>query len=248
MSIVKRIGQFGLATLGITCGLGLVSVESASAGITFTMEQAGVQNTTLKDVVVEEFESLTTGTFSNFELAGGIGTMNTAKIEGANRYGAAGGVGNYLRGGTTITLDEAQSYFGLWWSAGDGSNKLELFDENDVSLGEYSTSAVGDVIRALSPEEEAKYRGNPNEQFKGQNSREYYSYLNFFGTEGTKIKSIVLSGGNFESDNFAFSTKQQDTTGTLISGEHETVPEPASVLGLLAVTGLVTTVRRKASA
>lgn len=247
--MVKLSAKVGLTIAGTL--LTTLSATPAFAGITFTLEGAGVQETTLTgDIYTEDFESMSLGTSSNVSFAGGLGTMNTAKIEGANQYGGAGGAGNYLRGGSSITFNEAQAYMGFWWSAGDGSNSIELFDENDDSLGYYSTSLVSDYIDALSEEEQMAYSGNPNDNFLKQNSHEYYSYLNFFGTEGSKIKRVELLGGNFESDNFSFSTVARNTTGEILSGEPTEVPEPASILGLLgtAVLGSISLRRRQSLA
>jgi PEP-CTERM motif len=189
------------------------------------------------------------GQSTNQSFAGGIGTMDVALIEAANQYGAAGGSGNYLRGGSTITFDEAQAYMGFWWSAGDGTNSIELFGEDDASLGFYSTALVSDFINTLSQAERDAYSGNPNQQFLNQNSGEYYSYLNFFGTGGTKIKKVTLSGVNFESDNFAFSETAKSTTGRVLSGEANEVPEPTSILALMAVAAVGTaSVRRRQTA
>lgn len=240
------------AKVGLTIAgtlLATLSATPAFAGITFTLEGAGAQETSLTgDIFTEDFESMSLGTSNNVSFANGLGTMNTAKIEGANRYGGADGVGNYLRGGSSITFNEAQSYMGFWWSAGDGSNSIELFDDADESLGFYSTSLVSDFIDGLSEDEKVAYSGNPNENFLGQNSHEYYSYLNFFGTEGTKIKRVELLGGNFESDNFSFSTTARSTTGEILSGEATEVPEPASILGLIATAALgAASLRRRQS-
>ena len=247
--MVKLTAQLGLAIGG--AGLVALSAQPAFAGITFTLEGPKVQKTTLTgDMVYEDFESLALGNSTNTSFANGIGVMSTAKIEAANQYGGAGGSGNYLRGGSTITFNEAQSYMGFWWSAGDGTNSIELFGEDDASLGFYSTALVSDFISALPQTERDAYRGNPNQQFLGQNSGEYYSYLNFFGTGGTKIKKVALSGVNFESDNFAFSKAAKSTTGEILSGEATDVPEPTAVMGLLATAavGVVSVRRRQQSA
>jgi hypothetical protein len=247
--MVKLATKLGLAVVGV--GFTAFMATPALAGMTFTLEGAGVQDTTLTGQMVREnFESLDLGVTQNYSLANGIGTINSAKIEAANQYGGAGGSGNYLRGGSTITFNEAQAYLGFWWSAGDSSNNIELFGEDDASLGFYSTSLVSDFINALPQADRDAYSGNPNSQFLNKNSGEYYSYLNFFGTEGTKVKKMVLSGGNFESDNFAFSTKARSTSGDILSGEAATVPEPTTILGLMAtaVVGMISTRRRQASA
>ena len=245
--MAKLSAKLGVAAIGV--GLAAFSASPAMAGVTFTLEGAGVQQTTLTgDMVHENFETLGLGTTQNYALANGVGIMDSTKIESANQYGGAGGIGNYLRGGSTMIFNEAQSYIGFWWSAGDSSNSMELFGEDDTSLGSYSTSLVSDFINALPEAERNAYRGNPNQQFLGQNSGEYYSYLNFFGTEGTKIKKMVLSGGNFESDNFAFSTRAKSTTGEILSGEASEVPEPTTILGLLATAAGMASMRRRQTA
>ncbi len=244
--MVKLSTKLGLAVVG--AGLAAFTANPAFAGVTFTLEGPGVQQTTLTgNMTYENFESLGLGVTQNYALAGGIGNMNSAKIEAANQYGGADGVGNYLRGGSTITFNEAQSYLGFWWSAGDHTNNIELFGEDNASLGSYSTALVSNYINTLSQAEKDAYNGNPNDEFLNRNSGEYYSYLNFFGTKGTKVKKMVLSGGNFESDNFAFSTKAKSTTGDILSGEASEVPEPTTVLGMLAtaVVGMVSMRRRQ---
>ncbi|MGB3574486.1 MAG: PEP-CTERM sorting domain-containing protein [Phormidesmis sp.] len=245
----KLASTLGIAVFG-SC-LAALFANPALAGITFTLEGAGAQKTTLGgDIFTETFEGMSKGTNTNVSFAGGRGTMSVAKIEGANKYGGADGVGNYLRGGSSITFNEAQAYMGFWWSAGDGTNSIELFDDADESLGFYSTSLVSDFIDGLSPAERAAYSGNPNEKFLNQNSGEYYSYLNFFGTEGSKIKRVELNGVNFESDNFSFSKTARSTTGDILSGEATEVPEPTTILGLLAtaVVGMVSVRRRQSVA
>jgi len=244
-TLATKIGLTVAGTLLTT-----LSATPALAGITFTLEGAGAQETSLTgNIFTEDFESMSLGDSTNVSFGNGLGTMNQAKIEDANQYGGAGGAGNYLRGGSSITFNEAQSYMGFWWSAGDGTNSIELFDEADESLGFYSTSLVSDYIDGLSETERLAYSGNPNDNFLKQNSHEYYSYLNFFGTEGSQIKRVELNGKNFESDNFSFSTTARSTTGEILSGEATEVPEPASVLGLLATAaiGAASLRRRQAS-
>ncbi len=242
----KLTSLLGVAVL--STGFAALLANPALAGITFTLERAGAQRTTLTgDIFTETFEEMSKGTSRNVSFANSLGTMSIAKIEGANKYGGADGIGNYLRGGSSITLNEAQAYMGFWWSAGDGTNSIELFDEADESLGFYSTSLVSDFIDGLSQEERAAYSGNPNKNFLNQNSREYYSYLNFFGTNGSQIKRVELKGKNFESDNFSFSKTARSTTGDILSGEATEVPEPTAIFGLLAtaVMGMVSVRRRQ---
>lgn len=246
--MVKLAAKVG-AVLAGTCLTTLVATP-AFAGITFSLEGPGTQETTQTgSIFTEDFEGVNLGPSVNTSFGDGLGSMSVSLIESANRYGGAGGTGNYLRGGSSISFDEAQSYMGFWWSAGDETNSIELFDEADESLGFYSTSLVSDFISSLPTAEEQAYRGNPNERFLNQNSGEYYSYLNFFGTEGSKIKRVELNGRNFESDNFSFSTKERSTTGHILSGDPTEVPEPAAVLGLVAATaaGMLSTRRHQSA-
>ena len=203
-----------------------------------TAEAATVQASTVPGVLTETFNEFSTGQYSSLTTA--VGTLSTAgslAIVAADIYGGAGGTGNYFAVGAqsgsadpvTLTFSGPQSYFGLWWSAGDVNNTLTF----------YSGAQRRDVVqhrqrtREVSP---ASYYGNPN---NGGDTGEPFAYLNFNGTGGTTFTSVVFSNNGttstgFESDNFS------------ING----VPEPSSLIlsGTAALIGGLALFRRRRQA
>jgi hypothetical protein len=122
-----------------------------------------------------------------------IGTFSNVNFHNADQYGAAGGTGYYITE-ATLTLNTPASYFGLWWSAGDGSNQLKFY-----LSGNLVASFGSSILNSLSQE----YNGNPNPgQFYQQNSAEKYAFINFFGANGFTFDKIQSIGDGFENDNW----------------------------------------------
>ena len=97
---------------------------------------------------------------------------------------------------SVLELDQASSYFGFWWSAGDGNNQLSFYSGSDL-VARYTTASMFNSLN-LSQE----YYGNP---LTGGNSGEPYAFINFYGDENTTWDTIELTqtgGGGFESDNY----------------------------------------------
>jgi hypothetical protein len=191
------------ANLSLPCCLigGLLLAQSLHAGIVFTIENPGVQATTVPGAITETFDSLTPGPLTTY-VSPGIGTFAGGTIVAANRYGGAGGTGNYYAVGSesgttlgTLTLNSPQDYVGLWWSAGDRENVLQFFD--GASL--VGTFNVGNILSlALS----SSYFGNPNN--RSLDPGEPFVYLDFTTTGGTQITSMDFENGlgtGFELDN-----------------------------------------------
>jgi hypothetical protein len=222
LSIMKPI-----ANLALPCCLigGLLLAQSLQAGIVFTIENPGVQATTVPGAVTETFNSLTPGPLTSY-ISPGIGTFAGGQIVAANQFGGAGGTGNYYAVGSeshstlgTLTLNSPQDYVGLWWSAGDRENVLQFFD--GASL--VGTFDVGDIIGSgLS----SSYFGNPNN--RSQDSREPFVYLDFTTTGGTQITSMDFENGlgtGFELDNVS-------VFGSPITPPGHAIPDAANT-GLL---------------
>lgn len=206
---------------------GLVSVVSLQAGLIFTIEGPGVQATSVSGVTTETFDTAALGSFSG---AISIGTLSSGgAIVAPDAFGGSDATRYYAVGvqsgstEATLTLNEAQNYFGMWWPAGDAGNKLEFYNGASL-LGSYR---VGDIIPLLSP----GYFGNPN---NGLNGGEAYVYLNFTATGTDSITSVkflndtIFSG--FEIDNLSVTTERIDPPGTLPG-----VPDAGSTAGLLAL-------------
>ena len=206
----------------------LACSASVEAGLIFTVEAAGVQQTSVIGAKTETFDALTSGYKSSYTSTVLGGQYTNFYVNTQNQYGGAGGTGNFVtpNGSSNLQFADGKTYFGLWWSAGDPLNTLQFFNSSNQLLGSYT---MNDVIPLLSP----AYRGNPNEPL-GRNSGEYYAYLNFTTTGGDLISRVVLSGGNFESDNHS-------TYDVQIAPPGSHIPEPTTALfgiALCAVSGL----------
>ena len=178
----------------------LVLTLPSQAGIIFTIEDAGVQESQVPGVVTEDFNSLPLGHFSG---AITMGTLSAGgSIVAANSYGGSYGSQYYAIGAqsgdlaATLTLTSPQDYFGMYWPAGDAKNHLEFFDGATL-LGSYR---VGDIIPDLT----SAYYGNPN---NGADKREPFVYLNFTTTGSSVITSVKFlnddASTGFEMDNFS---------------------------------------------
>jgi hypothetical protein len=204
--------------------------STLSASIIITAEAPGVQATTMPGTITEDFDSLTPGPLGAFVSP--IGTYSSgAEVVGPNEFGGADQT-NYVAVGAqsgttsyTLTFDSPQSYFGLYWSAGDANNELEFFDGGTM-VGDFTTAT------ALGPLSSA-YLGNPN---NGDDSGEKFAFLNFNSTspstDFTSVEFINDSlGTGFESDNH-----------TILAA----TPEPSEyglVLGSIALVGIL--IRRR---
>lgn len=219
----------------IFLGVGMMSLAlSANAQLAFTIENAGVQSTSVSGVLTENFDSLPIGSWAGGSTS--VGTFSGGgTVYAADQYGGANG-SQFMRpvpGPIMLTLPSPQNYFGVWWSAGDPVNFLEFFD-GVTSLGVYN---VGSIIPYLN----SSYYGNPNAPL-GRNTREPYAYLNFTTTGSEHITSVKFSGGNFEFDNVSITDRKITPPGNPI-------PDGGATLGLLA-GGLaaVAALKRKARA
>ncbi|MFL6299794.1 MAG: hypothetical protein ACJ71N_04200 [Terriglobales bacterium] len=197
--------------------------HSAEAGITYTVEAPGVQQTSVVGA--------TTQNFNSFNASSAIGTYSgNYNIKPADLFGGAGGAGSYFTPtpggpGAALVLAQPAIFFGLWWSAaGPNSDLLSFYDPSNTLLGTYDVS----TFSALP----STYNGNPNNG--GLNSSEKYFYVNFFATAGSTISRVTF-GGPFESDNHSF-----------IAAPAQGVPENGSSIALFATSagGLVAMRRR----
>jgi len=220
------------------------TATAAQAGIVFSYEAAGIQQTTVVGAVTETFESAGVGaiTGAGYTSATIGGTYLGGQVINANQYGGAGGSGLYDVVGLntsnpallsqTLTFTAQKTYFGMWWSAGDASNVLEFYNGSTL----IDSFTVGSVLSLLGP----AYSSNPNPP-PGQNTGEKYAYLNFTGTAGTTfnvVKFINNSNSGFESDNHSVYDQEITPPGTV-------VPEPSTYLmGALMLIPVVSGLRK----
>jgi hypothetical protein len=204
-----------------------LTMPSAFGALVFTIEAPGVRVTSVPGVITENFDD---GNANN-----SIGTYSGGILMNADVWGGADGVGGYLlatQGNpSNLTFNTPQSYFGMWWSAGDAANSLRFYDANDVLLASY---VIGDIIPFLN----ASYYGNPSGTFQGGNAGEPYAYLNFTATGTDFIGRVEFGGSNFESDNHSVTTERITPPGN-------TIPDSGSTLVLTGTAFFGTVLLRR---
>ena len=243
---------FGMATAM------LLAAPAAAAIVTVTYENPGVQTaaSTSFDVLgVETFEAAPLGsnqtyntTFGGSEISG---VYTNLRVDDANQYGSAGGVGNHAvaaRGveGYELTLSTARpegvNYFGYWLSALDAGNVLEFYKDGSL-IHSFTPAAVIASIGGCNPQPQP-YCGNPNDPDPRRVLSEQFAFVNLYFEDTTfdKIRFYESrgAGGNYESDNH--------TVGYFIEKGGNTVPEPATWAMFIAGFGLVGAAVRRRSA
>ncbi|MBA3921495.1 MAG: hypothetical protein H0X31_07280 [Nostocaceae cyanobacterium] len=235
---------------GIALSLAAVSRPAMAASFAVSIEEAGVQNANLSNLVnanVQNFDGQIQGySKDGFKWTDGttnIGSYQTTLIENADQYGGAGGANKYFdvntgRSGngqtvSTLNLTKSQDYFGLWWSAGDSNNVLTFLSQGKV----VQTVTTADVVSYIGKlANKASYYGNPNSPFKNNDSNEPFAFINFYDVGGTfdQVQFSNNGGSGFESDNHTVASGYKAITGHVITA----VPESSSVFGVVAI-GLV---------
>ena len=244
----------------------LISPQASHLGILFSIlaflptahatlivssaEDPNSYTSTLSGVSVLDFNSLSTGRYTNYSW-NTVGTIDSLYVINGDVFGGAGDTAskysvqsvNSSLGGvssTTITLNQPMAYFGLWWSAGDAGNRL-IFKSGNTIVAQFTAADILNILPNT-------YDGNPRN--RSQNSGETYAFLNFYGDAETTWDTITLTNtasSGFESDNWtvraaAWGTQPQETGGTPgnellnIEGLAVTVvPEPSiPLLSLMA--------------
>ncbi len=206
----------------LTFALTLLAATSAHAGIVFTVENAGVQQSSISGTITESFNLLATGALGAYtsqigQYGPGAVISNPNDWGGANqsRYIAVGAQSQT----TSYTLDFGKdiNFFGFNWQAGDKKNELRFFNDGNL-VQAFTTSQV---FSALS----SAYSGNPN---TGQNTGEKYAFFNFTVTQGTVFDQVMFynngTSTGFETDNHTI-LRPNDP---IIPALESQVPEPAT--------------------
>ncbi|MCX6847805.1 MAG: hypothetical protein NTY98_02695 [Verrucomicrobia bacterium] len=183
------------------------SALPASAELIITYaENPNANLSSLAKTNVFTFNDLQTGVDKNVAWKG-VGSFNQLYVKGTDIYGGAVDAANpkgslySLQGAgtevlsSTLSLDKSSSYFGMWWSAGDPSNKLEFYNGSKL-VGAFTTASLMGQLPDT-------YFGNPKD--RSLDRYEAFGFINFFGDPNTTWNKIVLSNNNssgFESDNY----------------------------------------------
>jgi len=137
--------------LFLTLSLLLPASASAEVLVTYTEKSDGFK-TTLSGANVFSLDDLETG-YQNDVSWKGVGTFNQLFINSADAYAAAsdnlsskGSLYSIQGAGTkvlssTLTLDQASSYFGLWWSGGDDQSLVQFYNK-DALVAQFSTASL----------------------------------------------------------------------------------------------------------
>ncbi|KRB91583.1 hypothetical protein ASE22_06315 [Sphingomonas sp. Root720] len=216
--------------------MGGLSARSAGAAVVVSVNQAGSAAASLSgyDFSVANLDDAPNG-LPTIQFAGssitGTGIAGFVNIGGANVYGGAGGNGLFgtVQGDPAIyQLSQSVNYFGLWGSALDGNNTVELYNDDSL-LGSFALQS----LLQNAPGFGSAYYGNP---FGGGNGGEMYAFFNFESDMGfNRIHLVQNGGGGFEFDNL--------TVGSAVVS---TAPEPASwAMMLLGFGAIGATLRRR---
>lgn len=186
--------------------LALFTIPARADLIVTYAEDPSLNQSSLSGTQVFDFNTMSIGYQKNVSWEG-VGTFDQLYIKKADAYGGAADATNpngslySVRGaGTSVTsstlqLDIASSYFGMWWSAGDPRNVLSFYS-GETLVGTFTTSSLLNLLPST-------YDGNPiNRKI---NSGEPYAFINFYGDEKTTWDRIVLTNdgsSGFESDNY----------------------------------------------
>ena len=227
-SFCVEMKDFSKTKSSFLVAIAAVSLGSAQASdmIISTTQGAGAYNTTLGSASgsiapsIYNFDNLPTGANNNVSWSG-VGSIDHVGVLDADVYGGAPSKirpdgtsyavqSTTLGGGvatTTLSLNTASSYFGFYWSAGDGANDLKFYRANTLTA-EFKSS---DLFARL----DSSYNGNPLAAHSGD-SNEKFAFVNFIGDATTAWDKVIFSNNSnsgFESDNWT-SRVQAWTPGT----------------------------------
>ena len=160
----------------------------------------------------------------------------------ASQYGGAGGGGIYAAvvSGNSYTIDltprngaPAANYFGLWISALDAGNRIQIYNGNTLLLDLASTA----LISALAGN--AAYNGNPNNGYMlHADPSQQFAYFNFLDLTGGFTR-IVITEGMACGNGCGFETDNQSV------GYVAVTPEPATLVLFGPALGALALLRRR---
>jgi len=249
MKILKHILPLGMLALWLA-GEPVFAIAARST-VFVTYGQPGATASTFGGVSTYSFDNLPQGIDTGATWTG-VGSFNTLDILSADAKGGASN-SQYMADGlngvqqTTLTLNTASSYFGLWLSAANSSEVIDFYSKTGSLLAEFTTA---NLLKALP----STYYGNPG---SGADATQPFAYVNFLATSDIAWSSIVLrnstADGTFQGDNFASRVAAYNPTpdGAMPGTEFETIhggvetavgitlaPEPSPMMAALLIGGV----------
>ena len=137
-----------------------MEISFAQSTLVTISENPEQQSSSLSGVSEFSFDNLSIGNQSNVTWDG-VGSFDNLLVENGyfgfgsydestglnsqfNWVGWPGWRGNdSLVSSTTLTLEQESSYFGLYWSAGDGDDLLRFYNDENL-VAEFSTQSIID--------------------------------------------------------------------------------------------------------
>lgn len=186
----------------------LFALPSAYAQIAIIAEAPGVVQSTasFSSNEIIDFNTLPTG--ANAGITQGVVSISGGQIDPYGWFGGAPSfngsswsrTGNYIStnnpAAITINLSSARNYFGLWVSAINSPNIIQIY--NGVTLLQQFDAAELNTFLSNT-----QYRGDGvlASEGGGFNAGENFVFVNFYGLSSVSFDRIVLSGNGLESDN-----------------------------------------------
>ena len=226
MSLISRLPAPALSRLSVCLALAsLFSAPAMAQGISFYVSPPGVMATEVTPNTTETFDTLPASASGTNMAASGtlaigsyttLGNTRPLVITG-DQYGGVNG-STYIRAkdGISVTLSKPATYIGFWWSAGDASNYMELYDKDGNKLFEFSTAMLTALLKNDSTTtvtandgkvyNTINYYGKPGTgNGAGQTKNEAFAYVHMALTGNTSvaIEKLVVRGTNFEVDNIS---------------------------------------------
>ncbi|WP_326533550.1 Ig-like domain-containing protein [Pseudorhodoferax sp.] len=194
--------------------LGASGASAQSVGM--YLSPPGEQASTVPGAVTENFDRGAGPLAPSGSWAVGNYTATGGQLMEADDYGGAGGAGQYLSPNSpvatiSVTFPVPRRYVGFWWSAGDATNVIALYDANDQLLATYTADSLEAAVAGAgnltaidgTPYAKSAYYGNPNPP-PGRVLTEAFGYVNLLVEGSTaRIARIDISGERFELDNLA---------------------------------------------
>jgi hypothetical protein len=215
-------------------------------------EDSGILGISPEQIFTEDFGSMETGALGSYHssaigvqytTAGGTQILDNDQ-NGGDNLGLYLGVNSGSR--TTLTLDTPAQYFGLYLTAGDAFNGIDLYNGDTLLLAFTTAKLLSllprdgvSMVTAMNGSQyyTDNYYGQPG---SGSNAGDPYAYLHFVMSGEDTFDRIVLhqanNGMSFESDNHSILAGRPDIPDSLVAVP---LPEPSSMAFLgFALLGL----------